>query len=91
MPPPASSPPGSRARDRADLHAAANLLERALAVGIGDPRERARVQVELGIAISDPGRFAEVDAVLTEALEAATRLGDGTLRRSRSFIAPGDE
>jgi class 3 adenylate cyclase len=67
---------GQRARDRADLHAAANLLERALAIGIAEPHERARVQVALGSAILEHSRFAQAEAVLTEAIEAATRLGD---------------
>lgn len=67
---------GNRAMIRGDLAAAANLLERALALGIPDPRERARLQVDLGEAFYETGRSAQSEEIMTVALDAATGLGE---------------
>ena len=48
---------------------------RALELGIADPRERARVQVELGHLFYETGRLAESDAILAASLDAATEPG----------------
>ena len=41
------------------MTAAVNLLERALALGVGDSGERTRVQVDLAFALGETGRMAE--------------------------------
>ncbi len=58
---------------------AAARLSTALELGIADPRERARVQAELGNLYYESGRLAESDALLTASLEAATALGERAL------------
>jgi class 3 adenylate cyclase/tetratricopeptide (TPR) repeat protein len=65
-----------RAVARGDLAAAANLLARALELGIAAPHKRVRAQVELGNALGETGRIAEADTVLAEASEAAVALGE---------------
>ena len=67
---------GHRATTRGDHHAAVNLLQRALSLGISDPRKRVQLQVELGNALHETGRISDADAVLDEAGEAATALGE---------------
>jgi class 3 adenylate cyclase/tetratricopeptide (TPR) repeat protein len=67
---------GRRAATRGDYHAAATLLERALALGIPDPRERLRLQVEQGLALHETGRGGEAEALLDSTVEAATELGE---------------
>jgi tetratricopeptide (TPR) repeat protein len=67
---------GRRATVRGDYHAAANLLERALALGIPDPHERLELQVELGSSLHQTGRLAASTATLAEAVDGATRLGE---------------
>jgi DNA-binding SARP family transcriptional activator len=52
----------------------AALLSTALELGIADPRERARVQVELAYLLRETGRYRESDAVLAASLDAATGL-----------------
>jgi predicted ATPase len=74
-----------RARDRGDRHAEANLLERALAVGIGDPRARAGAQLKLGVALNDTGRPVESERVLTDAAAAAAALADRGLAAHAAF------
>ena len=66
----------ARAEALSDFDADANLLERALAIGFAEPHARVRVQAELGSALGQTRRVAEADAVLTEAYETATRLGE---------------
>jgi hypothetical protein len=58
---------------------AAARLSTALDLGISDPRERARVQAELGNLYYESGRMAESDALLTASLDAATGLGERAL------------
>jgi class 3 adenylate cyclase/predicted ATPase len=67
---------GLRATVRGDYHAAASLLERALALGVPDPRERLGLQVELGAALSQTARVAEAEALLDSVVEAASELGE---------------
>ena len=63
-----------RAASRGDNHAAANLLERVLALGVANPTERLRVQVQLERALYQTGQFSAADEVLAAALEVATDL-----------------
>src|SRR5262249_42024306 len=53
-------------------------LSAALELGIADPRERARVQLELAHigSFTFTRTAAEIDALLAESLDAATRLGE---------------
>jgi class 3 adenylate cyclase/predicted ATPase len=67
---------GQLATARGDYHAAVNLLDRALALGVADEHERARLQVELGWVLGETGMRTKARAALDEALTAATRLGD---------------
>jgi hypothetical protein len=68
-----------RAQERGDSRGAVNLLQRALAVGLAEPRQRAYHQLELSRLLSLLGRLAESDALRAEATDTATRLGDPAL------------
>src|SRR5262249_27759481 len=69
-----------RAGERGDHPAAANLLERALVVGLSEPHARADSQLQLAAWVGGLlGRLAERDALLAEVAEAATGLGDRAL------------
>jgi class 3 adenylate cyclase/tetratricopeptide (TPR) repeat protein len=65
-----------RAEALSDYDAVANLLERALAIGLAEPHSRVRVQAELGSALGQTRRVGEADAILTEAYETAAHLGE---------------
>jgi DNA-binding SARP family transcriptional activator len=67
---------GRRATVRGDYHTVAHLLERALELGVPDPREHLRLQVELGLALGQAGRGAEAEALLGSTVELATALGE---------------
>jgi DNA-binding SARP family transcriptional activator len=54
--------------------AAAAALSTALSLGIGDPRERTRIQIELAFVLKETGRLAESEAILATSLDAATGL-----------------
>ena len=64
------------AMSAAALEEAASRLATALELGIAEPRERARVQVELAHLLYDTGRTRESDAMLAASLNAATGLGE---------------
>ncbi len=53
---------------------AAAGLSRALELGMSDPHEQARVQVELGYLLYKTGKSSESEAILTASLDAATAL-----------------
>ena len=79
---------GRRATSRGDHAAAANMLERALALGLGDPHVRAHAQLELGEALYQTGRLAESYTMLAVTIDAATGLGDlGLAARARILRA----
>jgi class 3 adenylate cyclase/tetratricopeptide (TPR) repeat protein len=67
---------GRRASARGDVHAAANLLERSLALGVTDARARVQLQAALGAALNESGNRVEADVVLRECYEAAVELGE---------------
>jgi DNA-binding SARP family transcriptional activator/tetratricopeptide (TPR) repeat protein len=67
---------GRRASVRGDHHAVAKLLERALALGLSDSRERVSVQLEFGRALFETGRIAESEALLTTTRDAAVSLAE---------------
>jgi DNA-binding SARP family transcriptional activator len=56
---------------RGDLHAAAHLFERAVALFARDDPTRAALLPELGAALLDAGRLADADRVLAQAIEDA--------------------
>jgi len=76
---------------------AAARLSSALALGIDDPRERARTQMELGHVLNELGRHRESYEIMVESLDAATGLEERGLaahvlvQRSsqRLFSEPG--
>jgi len=69
---------GRRALARGDMSAAASLLRRAAALVDAGP-ERAALLVDLGEALTELGTFAEADAALVAAAEAASTAGDQRL------------
>jgi tetratricopeptide (TPR) repeat protein len=76
---------GQLATARGDYHAAVNLLERALALGVADEHERARLQIELGWVLGESGMRTEARGALDQALAAATALGDrGLIAHART-------
>jgi DNA-binding CsgD family transcriptional regulator/tetratricopeptide (TPR) repeat protein len=58
---------------------AAERLRTALALGVDDPRERARIWLELGYACHRAGRAVDALAAFREAAALARRLKDGEL------------
>jgi hypothetical protein len=54
-------------------------LSTALELGIADPLQRARVQVDLAYVLGEIGRSPEAGAMFAAGLEAATNLGDRAL------------
>jgi class 3 adenylate cyclase/tetratricopeptide (TPR) repeat protein len=69
---------GRRALARGDMSAAASLLRRAAALVDLGP-DRAALLVDLGEALTELGTFAEADAALVAAAEAASTAGDRRL------------
>lgn len=73
---------GTRARGRADMPAAANLLRRAAAMlDEGDPA-RPALLLGAGEALTEAGELEAADRALTEARDAALLLGDARLART---------
>jgi class 3 adenylate cyclase/tetratricopeptide (TPR) repeat protein len=68
---------GRRALDRAESGAAASLLDRAARLLAMEPADRAGLLPDLGRAFRETGALAPADGILTEAIEAAKRSGDG--------------
>jgi tetratricopeptide (TPR) repeat protein len=67
---------GSRAADRDDWHAAANLLSRAAALLPPDHADRPPILARLGEALAAMGDFVESTRVLGEAAASARAIGD---------------
>ena len=79
---------GRRATVRGDYHTVVRLLERALALGVPDTRERFQLQVELGMALYQTARNAEAEALLDSTVEAATALEEhGTAARALVHVS----
>jgi class 3 adenylate cyclase/tetratricopeptide (TPR) repeat protein len=70
---------GGRAAKRGDVHAAVNLFERALALGVPDARERARIQVDLGDVLYEAGRISDSVELLLTTRATADELGERRL------------
>jgi DNA-binding SARP family transcriptional activator len=60
-------------------HEAATRLSTALALGVDDPRERVRLQIELGNALFETDRTAESEALLATARDAAADIAEREL------------
>ena len=71
---------GRRALERSDHHAAVNLLERALAIGLDRPaRAGSRASSSSSRASPAVGRSSDRQPLVAEALATATRIGDRAL------------
>ena len=89
---------GARAFERGDMHAAANLLQRASSLlGVHDPA-RLDLAPDLGEALLELGELERAAAVLAEAIEVADELFDDRRRAHVSimrllvrFYAGGDD
>jgi class 3 adenylate cyclase len=66
---------GRRALGRGDASAAANLLERALALAAGEAAQL-ELSLDLGEALRDAGRLAHANETLVAAIARATESGD---------------
>ncbi len=70
---------GQRAFARGDMHAAAGLLRRAVALLPELDADRLALLPDLGESLMDLGEFAEADRVLAGAIAAAGTIGDHRL------------
>jgi class 3 adenylate cyclase/tetratricopeptide (TPR) repeat protein len=70
---------GRRALARGDMPAAANLLERALALLTGDHEKRATLLIDLVDVFREMGEFDRVQALVDEGITLARDIGDGGL------------
>jgi DNA-binding SARP family transcriptional activator/class 3 adenylate cyclase/tetratricopeptide (TPR) repeat protein len=70
---------GRRATGRGDMAAALRLFQRAIALFPHSDRMRLELLPPLGVALHETGALTESDAVLTEAIQAATAAGDRRL------------
>jgi len=75
---------GSRALARADMSAAANLLDRAAALLPADDLRRLEWAVDLSGSLIEVGALARAEAMLSEATEAARAAGDRRLESRAS-------
>jgi class 3 adenylate cyclase/tetratricopeptide (TPR) repeat protein len=79
---------GTRAVERSDFHAAANLHERATSLLERDDPLRARLLPPLAEAVYGIGEYARSLAVMEEAIELGQRLGErSSVARARLFSA----
>jgi predicted ATPase len=75
---------GRRALARADMPAAANLLDRAVALLPADDLRRLDWAVDLSVSLIEVGELARAEAMLNEATEAARAAGDRRLESRAS-------
>jgi len=67
---------GNRARLRRDMHAASNLLDRALRLLDARDTDRPRILAYLGDVLWEAADYSRAERVLSEAVELARELGD---------------
>ena len=67
---------GNRARLRRDMHAASNLLDRALRLLDARDADRPRILAYLGDVLWEAADYSEAERVLSEAVDLARELGD---------------
>jgi predicted ATPase/class 3 adenylate cyclase len=77
---------GRRAFARGDIPAAANLLQRAIALLPRTDLERLRLIPDLGEVLLEQGEFTEAEALLSEAVLEAARAGDRQLHTEASLV-----
>ncbi len=77
---------GRRALSRGDMHAAANLLDRAAGQLPADDPIRLRLLPDLGEALMEAGDFARADGVLTEGATLAASAGDPGLEAHARIV-----
>jgi tetratricopeptide (TPR) repeat protein len=77
---------GRRAFGKGDMHAAANLFQRAVALLAAGELARCGLQVELGEVLIEVGKFADARTVLTDAEQSATSIGDEVLEASARLL-----
>jgi class 3 adenylate cyclase/tetratricopeptide (TPR) repeat protein len=77
---------GKRALARGDMHAAANLFQRATALLPPDDLQRAELLPELGETLMGLGDFAGARAVLAEATSAAERLAIPRIKAASQIV-----
>ena len=75
-----------RAFSRGDMHAAAKLFSRAVALLPADEPQRVALLPELGETLTELGDFAQARAVLDEALIHAERLNDTRARAAAMLL-----
>jgi class 3 adenylate cyclase/tetratricopeptide (TPR) repeat protein len=71
---------GTRAADRGDLGAAANLLDRAARLMPTEDPRRDRLLLDLAIATHSGGGITRAQDILTDVIDRATRSGDEATR-----------
>ncbi len=77
---------GLRAFRRGDVRASINLLERACALPSTDSRSPLELAPDLGFVLFQAGEFERAEAVLGEAIEAASALGDDDAEHRASLV-----
>ena len=77
---------GRRAAERGDMHAAENLLSRALALLADDEPSRVALMPEYGETLLGLGRITEAREVLEQAGEAALRLSNALVHAQSRLI-----
>ena len=80
---------GMRAFQRADMHAATNLLGRATSLLPETSERRRELLSELGLALRIAGDAAEAEAALHEAVDVSRRMNDGRLTRRAELELAG--
>ena len=75
-----------RALARGDMHAAANLFKRAIALLPNDDAQRIGLLPEFGETLMSLGDFAQARAVLAEAKLAADRTGNARVKASTQLV-----
>ncbi|MGZ4128753.1 MAG: AAA family ATPase [Actinomycetota bacterium] len=77
---------GRRAVTRADMHAAANLLQRAAGLVPEDDGTRPRLLIDAAEALFEVGEFAMADTCLLSAIETASSLTDHALKTTARIV-----
>jgi class 3 adenylate cyclase/tetratricopeptide (TPR) repeat protein len=77
---------GRRAAERGDMHAAENLLSRAIALLTSDEPGRVALLPEYGETLLGLGRITDARQVLEQAAEAALRLGNARVHAQSQLV-----
>jgi class 3 adenylate cyclase/tetratricopeptide (TPR) repeat protein len=82
---------GTRANDRGDIHAAANLLGRATALLPADALERLELLLPYAYALAESGRGVEARSINDELYDRAAVLGERRLAMHARIARVGDD